>query len=78
MPLSPEQLEWADIIFVMQKAHRNKLQQRFRHHLGGKRVTCLDIRMNTTSWTPSLLKLLEARGGLHLRYTSKAGQSAGL
>jgi len=41
--LSPEQLEWADIVFVMEKAHRNKLSKRFKVHLKGKRVICLDI-----------------------------------
>ncbi len=31
--LSPEQVEWATIIFVMEKAHRNKLQKKFRNSL---------------------------------------------
>jgi predicted protein tyrosine phosphatase len=43
VPLSPEQLDWADIIFVMEKSHRNKLSKRFGKHLNGKRVVCLDI-----------------------------------
>lgn len=67
VPLSPEQLEWADIIFVMEKAHRSKLQQRFRRHLGGKRVICLDIPDDYAFMDPALLKLLEARAGPHLR-----------
>ena len=32
----------ADIIFVMERAHRAKLQRRFGKHLKGKRVICLD------------------------------------
>ena len=43
VPLSVEQIEWADIIFVMEKAHRSKLSRRFRRALKGKRVICLDI-----------------------------------
>ena len=43
VPLSPEQLAWADIIFVMEKAHRNRLASRFKRHQNGKRVICLDI-----------------------------------
>jgi predicted protein tyrosine phosphatase len=29
-PLTSELVRWADIIFVMEKAHRNKLQRRYR------------------------------------------------
>lgn len=42
-PLTAELLAWADVIFVMEKAHRSKLQRRFRAALGGKRVICLNI-----------------------------------
>ncbi len=27
VPLSPEQVEWADVIFVMEKVHREKLNR---------------------------------------------------
>lgn len=37
-PLTAELLAWADVIFVMEKAHRSKLQRRFRAALGGQ--TC--------------------------------------
>ena len=33
----------ADLILVMEKVHRRRLQQRFATHLRGKRVVCLDI-----------------------------------
>lgn len=42
-PLTPEQITWADVIFVMEKTHRNKLSQRFRAQLKGKKVVCLNI-----------------------------------
>jgi predicted protein tyrosine phosphatase len=32
-PLTPELIEWAEIIFVMEKTHRNKLLSRFRRYL---------------------------------------------
>lgn len=41
--VSVEQLEWADIIFVMEKVHRSKLAKKFKPFLKGKRVICLDI-----------------------------------
>ena len=42
-PLSSEAIQWADIIFVMEKAHRNKVRKRFNRILGSKRIICLDI-----------------------------------
>lgn len=66
-PLSPEQLEWAHIIFVMEKAHRTKLSKRFRKYLNGKRVVCLDIPDDYRFMQPELVKLLEATAGRHLR-----------
>ena len=43
VPLSREQLEWANIIFVMEKAHRNRLSAKFKPWLKDKRIICLDI-----------------------------------
>ena len=37
-PLSPDQLEWADLICVMEKRHRSQLAQRFKPYLSGKKV----------------------------------------
>lgn len=66
-PLSTEQIEWADIIFVMEKTHRTGLSKRFRKHLNGKRVICLDIPDNYEYMDPALVKLLEAKVGSFLR-----------
>ena len=41
--LSSEQVEWADMIFVMEKSHRKKLARQFRSHLKGKRIICLEL-----------------------------------
>ena len=65
-PLSAELIEWADVIFVMEKAHRTKLQQRFRASLKSKRVVCLDIPDNYRFMEPELVQLLEAKVGRHL------------
>ena len=65
--LSPEQIEWADIVFVMEKAQRTKLARRFRRHLNGKRVICLDIPDIYTLMAPELVTRLEATAGRHLR-----------
>ena len=60
-PLTPELLEWADLIFVMERAHRAKLSARFQSHLGHKRVVCLEIPDEYGFMDPELIRLLEAR-----------------
>ena len=65
--LSVEQIEWATLIFVMEKAHRNKLSKQFKAHLNGKRVICLDIPDDYDYMQPELVRLLEAKVGAFLR-----------
>ena len=60
-PVSPELLAWSDIIFVMEKSHRDKLSRKFRRHLAGKRVICLDIPDDYAYMDPALVRLLEAK-----------------
>ena len=42
-PLSEELILWADLIIVMERAHRDKIRKRFRSSLKAQRVVCLDI-----------------------------------
>jgi predicted protein tyrosine phosphatase len=65
--LSSEQLAWADLIFVMEKAHRNKLSKKYKKHLNGKRIICLDIPDDYDFMQPELIKLLEVKAGPFLR-----------
>ena len=67
VPLSPEQIKWANIIFVMEKAHRNRLSAKFRSSLNGKRVICLDIPDDYDYMQPELVKILQAKVGPFLR-----------
>ena len=66
VPLSSEQVEWADIIFVMEKTHRTKLNRKFRPSLKGKRVICLDIPDDYEFMDPVLVRMLESRAGRFL------------
>ena len=70
VPLSPEQIAWANIIFVMEKAHRNRLSTRFKRYLNGKRVICLDIPDDYEFMQPELIELLETKAGRFLRASS--------
>ena len=60
-PVTPEIVAWADLIFVMERAHRKKLQKRFRKSLKTARVICLDIPDDYEFMDPLLIRLLEAR-----------------
>jgi predicted protein tyrosine phosphatase len=57
-PVTPELLAWADLIFVMEQAHRNKLSKKFRASLNGKRVISLGIPDDYEFMDPMLVKLL--------------------
>ena len=65
-PVTPELLAWADIIFVMERAHRTKLTSKFKSNLASKRIICLDIPDNFEYMEPSLVKLLMTKVPRHL------------
>ena len=65
-PLTGELIAAADIIFVMERQHRTKLQSRFRKHLGRARVICLDIPDDYAFMDPDLIGILKARVGRFL------------
>ncbi|MBB4085659.1 Predicted protein tyrosine phosphatase [Sphingomonas carotinifaciens] len=65
-PLTAELIAWADVIFVMEKAHRNKLLPRYRAALGGKRVICLDILDDYDFMQPELVQLPKTKVSRHL------------
>ena len=60
-PLSSELVAWADIIFVMEKTHRDKLRNRFKSSLKSQRVVCLVIPDHFKVNDPELVALLKAR-----------------
>jgi predicted protein tyrosine phosphatase len=64
-PTTPELVAWADLIFVMEKTHRNRLQKRFKPHLKA-RVICLDIPDEYEFMDEGLIRLLKAKVTRHL------------
>ncbi len=61
VPLSEEQVRWADVIIVMEKAHRTRLNRKLKNALVGKRVAVLDIPDNYEYMDAALVALLKAR-----------------
>ncbi|MES2208155.1 MAG: phosphotyrosine protein phosphatase [Pseudomonadota bacterium] len=57
-PITPELLEWADTIFVMEKAHKTKLSLRYKKYLHNKKIICLNIPDNFKFMDEKLVALL--------------------
>ncbi|NOH86066.1 phosphotyrosine protein phosphatase [Vibrio sp. 03-59-1] len=58
-PLGTEDINWADIIFVMEQSHKNKLAKKFRKQLNGQRVVCLGIPDVYKYMDPELIEIFE-------------------
>ncbi len=69
--VSGDLIEWADIVFVMERSHRNKVSKIFRELLKGKKLVCLDIPDEYDLMDPILIRLLENRVMRHLPVTVK-------
>ncbi len=65
-PVSLDSIEWADVIFVMQKAHRNKLSRMFGSKIRQKKVICLNVPDEFEYMDPALVTLLNAIVPPHL------------
>lgn len=59
--LSAEQVEWADLIVVMESRHREKLNRNYRPSLAGKRIVVLNIPDDYEYMDPDLISLLKQR-----------------
>jgi predicted protein tyrosine phosphatase len=67
VPVSAELLEWADLIFVMEKRHRNIIHSRFKEVYERKRIICLYIPDEFEFMDPQLIELLEERVPRHFQ-----------
>jgi predicted protein tyrosine phosphatase len=72
VPLEPELIEWADTIYVMEQAHKNKITKKFGQYLSGKRIVVLNIPDNYRFMQPELITLLKRKAGpLLARYVDR-------
>lgn len=63
VPVTPELVEWADCIFVMEQAHRVKLADEFGKYIKSQRVVCLGIPDIFGYMDPRLVNLPEKKVG---------------
>ena len=61
VPLSDDQIEWADVIIVMETCHRNRLNRKFKHALAGKRIAVLGIPDDYDFMDNQLIALLKLK-----------------
>ena len=66
VPLCAEQIAWADLILVMETAHKTRLNRKFKRELAGKRVAVLDIPDDYGYMDEELVELLKARCAIYL------------
>ncbi len=59
--LRREDIEWADLIFVMEHSHASRLRDGYRDPLAETLVHVLDIRDHYRFMDPDLVELLEER-----------------
>lgn len=59
--VTPQLLNWADTIFVMERIHKTKLCSKFQKHLRNKRIICLDIPDNYEFMEDGLVELLKSK-----------------
>ena len=57
-PLTAELIEWADVIFVMEQMHQDKLLKLFRNAVKNKQLVCLDIQDKYEYMSPELIRIL--------------------
>ncbi len=67
-PVSDDLIEWADIVLVMEKSHRNKISKKYRDLLKNKRLIVLDIPDNYDCMQPELIQLLKVKVSRVVRF----------
>jgi predicted protein tyrosine phosphatase len=73
-PMTPELLEWADVIFVMERHHRNKLLKQFRGSIKNQKIVVLGITDDYEHMDARLVRLFEALVLRHLGIPLKQGR----
>lgn len=57
--LGVEDIEWADIIFVMEQVHKKKLRTKFKPYLASQSLICLGIPDDYEYMDPELIEIFK-------------------
>ncbi|GAB4049878.1 hypothetical protein GCM10028810_42060 [Spirosoma litoris] len=52
-------IQWADLIFAMEKRHKQRLLERFSEEIGGRQIIVLDIPDHYPFMDPELIGILQ-------------------
>jgi len=66
-PMSADLIEWADVVLVMEKSHRNKLVAKYKSEFKSKRLVVLDIPDEYEYMDPELIRILKAKVPRYVR-----------
>jgi len=66
-PVSGDLIEWADVVLVMEKSHRNKISKKFKEQLKGKKLAVLEIPDVYEYMDPELVKILKGKVPKYVR-----------
>ena len=61
VPLEPDLIQWADVIFVMERSHRNRIMKKFKTFLNGKRIVVRNIPDEYEFMDPELVRILQKK-----------------
>lgn len=61
-------LGWADVVFVMEPRHRQRLMQKFGDALQGKAIVCLHVPDDYEYMDDALVEILRARLEGHIEF----------
>ena len=65
--VSGDLIEWADVILVMEKSHRNKISKKYKDLLKFKKIAVLEIPDNYEYMQPELIQLLRNKVPRYVR-----------
>ncbi len=65
--VSGDLIEWADVILVMEKTHRNKISKKYKDLLKNKKLAVLEIPDNYEYMQPELIQLLKNKVPRYVR-----------
>ncbi|MHC4099631.1 MAG: protein tyrosine phosphatase [Planctomycetota bacterium] len=64
--MTSNDIRWADVVFVMERWHHNRLRQMFANVMRNKRVICLDIPDNYKYMDSALVEQLTVALSPHI------------
>ncbi|MEO8581101.1 MAG: protein tyrosine phosphatase [Patescibacteria group bacterium] len=64
--INSKDLQWADIIFVMEKKHREYLEENFQIEMKDKKIVNLNIPDEYQYMDPELVEMLKTEVNIHL------------